>query len=135
MKEIRFGKVSMVNGVAQLEFKTVKAENPLRLMYDEIGCECIDIPFVSKMYAEHGVDVVIDDEGKFINNHVVTALIVDFDGNDKLEVVDYIAGTYLLMSHDEEGDTVSLTDEQVEYIKDLFVRTQTHKGYLAVLPI
>ena len=134
-KEIRFGKVSMIEGKSELEFKTVETEDTLQLMYDEIGCGCIDIPFVSCEYRKQGIDIVLNDEGKLIDDHITTALIVDINDYDEIEVVDYIAGTYLLMSHDEEGNTVSLTDKQVEFIKDSFVRIQTQEGYLAVIPI
>lgn len=136
-KEIRFGKVSMINGVAQLEFKTVETDNTLQLMYNEIECDCIDIPFVSKTYAEYGIDVVIDDNGKIYGENTPTALVVNGIDEDRhtLEVVDYIAGTYLLVSHDSNGDTISLTEEQIRFIKNSFIPLQTQEGYLAIIPV
>ena len=139
MKKIRFGKVSMVDGVVKLEFKEVETDDTLQLCYSEIGCECIDIPYVSRAYGEKGISIVLEDNGKLVEEEfqVITGLIVDFadtDDEDRPEVIDYIVGNYLLMSYDEEGETVSLTDEQVEYIKDSFMGFPTQKGLLSILP-
>lgn len=138
MKKIRFGKVSMVDGIVKLEFKEVETDDTLQLCYSEIGCECIDIPYVSRAYGEKGISIVLDDNGKLVDEEfqVITGLIVDFadTDEDRPEVIDYIVGNYLLMSYDEEGETVSLTDEQVEYIKDSFMVFPTQKGLLSILP-
>ena len=137
MKKIRFGKVSMVNGVVKLEFKEVETDDTLQLCYSEIGCECIDIPYVSRAYDEKGISVVLDDNGKLVDEEfqVITGLIIDFADEDRPEVIDYIVGNYLLMSYDEEGETVSLTDEQVEYIKDSFMVLPTQDGLLSIIPV
>ena len=136
MKKIRFGKVSMVDGIVKLEFKEVETDDTLQLCYSEIGCECIDIPYVSRAYDEKGISVVLDDNGKLVDeeSQVITGLIIDFADEDRPEVIDYIVGNYLLISYDEEGETVSLTDEQVENIKDSFMVFPTHKGLLSILP-
>ena len=136
MKKIRFGKVSMVDGIVKLEFKEVETDDTLQLCYSEIGCECIDIPYVSRAYGEKGISIVLDDYGKLVDEEfqVITGLIIDFADEDRPEVIDYIVGNYLLMSHDEEGETISLTDEQVEYIKDSFMVFPTQKGLLSILP-
>ena len=136
MKKIRFGKVSMVDGIVKLEFKEVETDDTLQLCYSEIGCECIDIPYVSRAYGEKGISIVLDDNGKLVDEEfqVITGLIIDFADEDRPEVIDYIVGNYLLMSYDEEGETVSLTDEQVEYIKDSFMVFPTQKGLLSILP-
>ena len=130
MKKIRFGIVKMVDGKAELSFKEVETDNTLYLMYDEIGCDTIDIPFVSNAYRENVIDVVIDDNGKLVDEPELTALII----NKRAEVIDTICGTYLLTTHNYKGDTVSLTDEQVDYISNTFRTTPTNKGFLAVLP-
>ena len=138
MKKIRFGKVSMVDGVVKLEFKEVETDDTLQLCYSEIGCECIDIPYVSRAYDEKGISIVLDDNGKLVDEEfqVITGLIVDFadTDEDRPEVIDYIVGNYLLMNHNEEGETVSLTDEQVEFIKDSFMVLPTNNGVLSILP-
>ena len=136
MKKIRFGKVSMVDGIVKLEFKEVETDDTLQLCYSEIGCECIDIPYVSRAYDEKGISVVLDDNGKLVDEEfqVITGLIIDFADEDRPEVIDYIVGNYLLMSYDEEGETVSLTDEQVEFIKDSFMVLPTNNGVLSILP-
>ena len=138
MKKIRFGKVSMVDGIVKLEFKEVETDDTLQLCYSEIGCECIDIPYVSRAYDEKGISIVLDDNGKLVDEEfqVITGLIIDFadTDEDRPEVIDYIVGNYLLMNHNEEGETVSLTDEQVEYIKDSFMVLPTQKGLLSILP-
>ena len=132
MKKIRFGKVEMINGKATLSFKEVETSNTLHLMYDEIGCDCIDIPFVSNLYGQNNIDVVIDDEGKLKEEQQITGLIL----NEKGFVIDTIVGTYLLMSHNDEGETVSLTDEQVETIKRTFRLATTSIGedVVSVIP-
>ena len=141
-KEIRFGKVSMIDGVAQLEFKTVETDDTLQLIYKEIGnsCNCIDIPFVSREYAKRRIDLILNDEGKLIaeERQVITGLIIDFANTDneyRPEVIDYIVGNYLLMSHDEDGEIISLTDEQVEYIKNSFTVLPTQDGLLSIISV
>ena len=133
MKKVRFGIVKMVDGKAELSFKEVETDNTLQLMYDEIGCDTIDIPFVSQKYREKGIDVVIDDNGKLVDDPEVTAIIVDYV-NGHLEAIDLICSTYLLTAHNNAGDTVSLTDEQIDYIKRTFDVAPTDKGLLAILP-
>ena len=137
MKKIRFGKVSMVDGIVKLEFKEVETDDTLQLCYSEIGCECMDIPYVSRAYGEKGISVVLDDNGKLVDEEfqVITGLIIDFADEDRPEVIDYIVGNYLLMNHNEEGETVSLTDEQVEYIKDSFMVFPTQDGLLSIIPV
>jgi hypothetical protein len=57
-----------------------------------------------------------------------TGLIDDLDlnfatfviRNDELHLVHYIHGNVFFASHDEEGNTVSLNKEQIDYIEEMF---------------
>ena len=131
--KLKFGKVEIVDNVAQLNFKEVETNDTLQLMYDEIGCDCIDIPFVSNLYGQNNIDVVIDDEGKLKEDKAITGLIVNEDGF----VIDTIVGNYLLMSHNDDGDTVSLTDEQIFKIKQSFRLATTNicSDIVSVIPV
>jgi hypothetical protein len=64
--------------------------------------------YIEVVRLDNGIDAVINEEGKLIELEPNIALL--HNG----EVYDYIAGTAVLVSHDDEGEFVSLTPEQID---------------------
>lgn len=77
-----------------------------------------DIPFLSEKLSENNIDCFINDEGKFLDVGI-SAVIVD----EKRNIIDYIKGNMLLIGHNEEGETIGLTDKQLDYIKKNYIET------------
>lgn len=91
--------------------KKITMDNGLRNFQDKVG-GLIDVVGMSPT-----VDLIINDEGKLMQLPFNRALR-DADG----EPYDIVAGTFLVVSHDDEGYFTSLSDEDMkewnEYYKD-----------------
>lgn len=87
-------------------------------------------------YIEHigfrnGIDLWLNEEGKLLSLPFNTALI-GADG----KIFDIVVGDIVITSSDEEGNTVSLTEEQIEYFNENILDTKmliTEQGMLPVL--
>lgn len=87
-------------------------------------------------YIEHigfrnGIDLWLNEEGKLISLPFNTALM-GADG----KIFDIVVGDIVITSSNEEGDTISLTDEQIEYFNENILDTKmliTEQGMLPVL--
>ncbi len=73
----------------------------------------IEVPFLSRVFADNGIDVIINEEGKFIEDCKPQIAIVD--GETK-QILDVVYGNCIFASHNEEGDTIGLTEEQMNAI-------------------
>lgn len=73
----------------------------------------IEIPFLSKVFNNNGIDVIINEEGKFIEG--LKPEIVIIDGITK-QMLDIVYGNCIFASHNKEGDTIGLTEEQIKVI-------------------
>lgn len=71
----------------------------------------IEMPYLSKRLHELDIDMVINDEGKLIGMEPTLAIL---QGH---KVVEVICGPILFVSHDNRGNTISLNDTQIEYLK------------------
>ena len=60
------------------------------------------------------IDMWIDEEGKLKNKSTTIML------TSQNKIYDYIVGTVVFTKVDDEGNTISLTDEDVEFIKYKF---------------
>lgn len=89
-------------------FETKEIENELEDLQDIVG-GYIEVPFLSETLTKHRVDVIINEEGKFIEGLRPEIAIVDRDTN---QVLDVVVGNCIFASHDKEGETVALTEEQ-----------------------
>lgn len=99
----------------------------LQTLYDKIGCNLVDCVEIA-----NGIDMWVDDEGALKSsrrlNHIATALRTLFWANNEATTipVNYppLHGVAVLLGHDEEGNSIDLTPEQVAYIRSLIpVRT------------
>lgn len=96
----------------KLEEKEIK--NTLEEL-QKIVCGYIEIPFLSKTFFEHGIDVIINEEGKFIEGLKPEIAVVK---NGTNQVLDLVMGNCIFASHDEEGNTTELNDKQIKIIKE-----------------
>ena len=95
--------------------KPTQAEKvDLDFFYKELECDCIDIPYVSNELYKRKIDMVIDDEGKLVGKEP-TAVIVDKD--DK--ILDVVVGNIAFCSTNDEGQSIGLNSEQIEYVNSL----------------
>lgn len=92
--------------ISTLEVKTI--ENDLQVYYDIIGCRCIDMP--SRKIGKHYYDIIVDDEGLLQDKPIISA--VNNAGDAML------VGTLIVCQHDEKGNTIGLTNKQVEEVKN-----------------
>jgi hypothetical protein len=97
------------------KFKEVVFEDKLENMYELLKCNTIDI--VTAKIGNSYCDIICDDEGLLKNGNVLSAMN---------ETKDYLlAGNLLITGSNEVGETISLTDEQ---INDVFNNEYTVIG-------
>ena len=104
-------KVLILNN-GRLEEKEI--ENTLKELQKIVG-GYIEIPYISKVFAENDIDIIINEEGKFIEDCKPEIAIVDKETNS---ILDIVYGNCIFASHNEEGDTIELNDKQVKIVKD-----------------
>lgn len=71
----------------------------------------IEIPFISEKLYNKRIDMIINEEGKLIDGLNVEIAIIH---NEK--IVDLVFGNVVFASSDDEGNTIGLTEEQIEFI-------------------
>ena len=81
----------------------------LENIYEMLNVELIDV--AERQIGKHTYDIVCDDEGLLKPNYPSA-----FDTKGKVQFV----GSLLLVNHDDEGNFASLTEEQVQEIKENF---------------
>ena len=104
MKKIKGVLVS--NGVIkeyELEYNNYKDFYPL------LNCDTFDVQ--SRKFNGEWLDIYCDDEGLFKANNKPS--ILTFSNG---ELVEQIVGNAFIVAHNDEGDTISLTDEQVQKV-------------------
>lgn len=94
------------------ELKLQNINNTLEELQKIVG-GYIEIPFLSHVFLDNNIDVIINDEGKFIEGLKPEIAIIDKKSNG---ILDIVYGNCIFASHDEEGETVSLSDEQIEIV-------------------
>ena len=97
------------------KLKTKEIENTLEELQKIVG-GYIEIPFLSKVFVDNIIDIVINEEGKYIDGLKPEIAIV----NDKTkQILDVIYGNCIFASHDIEGNTTALSDKQIEVVKEV----------------
>lgn len=97
---------------AELNFKEIS--NELEDLQKIVG-GYIEIPYLSKVFAENGIDVIINEEGKFIEGLKPEIAILDGETENLLDIV---YGNCIFASHNEEGETTELNEEQLKIIEE-----------------
>ena len=93
--------------------KEKEIDNTLGELQEIVG-GYIEIPFFGKVFDDNIIDVIINEEGKYIDG--LNPEIAVVDGKSK-RVLDVIFGSCIFASHDKEGNTVELNDKQMEIVK------------------
>lgn len=75
----------------------------------------IEIPFLSKVFKENDIDIIINDEGKYIKGLAPEIAVV---GKNTNTVLDIVYGSCVFVSHDAQGNTVGLNNEQIEVVTE-----------------
>lgn len=78
-------------------------------IYELLGCECIDI--VSRKFGEHTLDIICDDEGLLKEDQ--SPSIFTFNRHN---LVEQLVGNVFICSSNDEGESISLTEEQVQSV-------------------
>ncbi len=78
--------------------------------YPLLKCDTFEI--VTRCFNGQWLDVYCDEEGLF-KEHNETAIITM---DSKNTIVEHIVGNVFIVSHDDEGETISLTDEQIKAV-------------------
>ena len=65
---------------------------------------------------DHGIDIFADDEGLLKADPKTTLIITD--KKNRMKVLTTLVGNLIFVSHDDEGSTLGLTDEQIVFIKE-----------------
>ena len=63
----------------------------------------------------YDIDIFADDEGLLKADPKTTLIIID--KKNRMKVLTALVGNLIFVSHDDEGNTTSLTDEQIDFIK------------------
>lgn len=75
----------------------------------------IEIPFIYNDFIDNNIDVIINEEGKLIDGmNPEIVLVDDVTGNS----VDIVFGNCIFVGNDNEGNNISITDEQIKFVKD-----------------
>lgn len=102
----------LVSSNGKLETKEI--ENTLEELQKIVG-GYIEIPFLSKVFVDNIIDIVINEEGKYVDGLKPEIAVV----NSKTEqILDVIYGNCIFASHDIEGNTIALNDEQIKIVKE-----------------
>ena len=70
--------------------------------------------YIEPIYVGHGVDMWLNDSGKLYN--LPLNLVLGSDGEER-KILDTIQGDIFFAGSDDEGGTVGLTDEQIEWVE------------------
>lgn len=96
----------------KLQKKEIK--NSLEELQSIVG-GYIEFPFLGNRFKDNAIDVIINEEGKFIEG--LKPEIAMVDGKTK-SVLDVVYGNCIFASHDEEGNTIGLNDEQIKIVME-----------------
>lgn len=75
----------------------------------------IEIPYLGDKFRDNGIDVIINEEGKLIEGLKAEIAIVD---KKRGNILDIVYGNCIFASHDEEGETIGLTEDQVQIVTE-----------------
>lgn len=73
----------------------------------------IEIPFLSEKLYEHDIDMIINEEGKLVEGMKPEIAVVKEETG---KILDIVYGNCIFASHNDEGDTIALNEEQMEIL-------------------
>lgn len=75
----------------------------------------IEFPFLGEVFRKNVIDTIINEEGKFIEGLKPEIAIID---NKTGQILDIVYGNCIFASHDEEGNTIELNEEQIKIVTE-----------------
>ena len=96
----------------KLEVKEI--ENTLENLQKIVG-GYIEIPYLSKVLNENKINIIINEEGKFIEGLNPEIALIDGKTNG---ILDIVYGNCVFASHDEHGETIGLNEEQMKIVME-----------------
>lgn len=96
------------------ELKVMELTNTLEELQKIVG-GYIEMPMVSRVLHQHNIDIVVNEDGKFIEGLRPEIVILGKETNTTLDVV---YGNCVFVSHDNAGNTVGLSDKQIEIVME-----------------
>lgn len=96
------------------ELKEQEIGNELEDLQKIVG-GWIEIPFLSQKFLDNGIDTIINEEGKLIEGMKAEIAIVD---EKRGNILDIVYGNCIFASHDEEGETIGLTEAQMQIVTE-----------------
>ena len=96
------------------KFETKEISNELEELQKIVG-GFIEIPFLSEVFNDNEIDVIINEEGKFIDGMKPEIAVIYGETNRLLDIV---YGNCIFASHDDEGNTVGLNEEQKKIVME-----------------
>ena len=96
------------------ELKEREINNGLEALQQIVG-GYIEIPYLGDTFLNKGIDVIINEEGKLIDGMKAEIAIVN---KEQGNILDIVYGNCIFASHDEEGETIGLTEEQMQVVTE-----------------
>lgn len=75
----------------------------------------IEIPYLGDKFQKNVIDVIINEEGKLIEGMKPEIAIIN---EEKGNIVDVVYGNCIFASHDREGETIALNEEQKKIVME-----------------
>lgn len=94
----------------KLEVKEI--DNTLEELQKIVG-GYIEIPYLLKRFKDNNIDVIVNEEGKFIDGLKPSIAVLD---GETEQILDIIYGACVFVSHDDEGNTIALNEEQMKIV-------------------
>ena len=104
------------------ELKPQEINNTLEDLQKIVG-GYIEIPFLSQKFLEHDIDIIINEEGKYIEGLKPEIAVVKEETGT---ILDLVMGNCVFASHDNDGETIELNEKQKKIV-------EKELGYTAVL--
>lgn len=125
-------KVLVLRG-SELEEREI--ENTLEDLQSIVG-GYIEIPLLSRKFYECDIDIIINEEGKYIEGLSPEIAVVKRSTG---KIVDVVMGNCIFASHDTEGNTTALNEEQIAIVKEelstLAFLNNSNENEIAIAPV
>lgn len=93
--------------------KDIKGD--LKSLQTEVGGLLTLAPYYEELEM-YDIDIFADDEGLLKADPKTTLIITDKE--NRMKVLTALVGNLVFVSHDDEGNTLALTDDQIMFIKE-----------------
>ena len=90
-------------------------EGDLKSLQNEVGGLLTIVPYYEEL-EEQGIDIFADDEGLLKANPKVSLFVTD--KKNRMKVLTGLVGNLIFVSHDDDCNTIGLTQEQIDFITE-----------------